>query len=234
MANDDDAPDPARILKLAMQSLTSAERRRKFRSIDFFEPYPPQLKFFADGAKYHQRLIRGGNQTGKSFCCAAELGYHLCGEYPVNWAGRKFNKPIRAWVVGPTAQLVRDGPQRQLCSRQGEYGTGTIPLTALAATGRPIMVPGGSGGIDTLKTTHKTNNVIDGISSCTFKSFEMRSEKMSSRERRRYMGRRALFRGNLFRITRTNDRDRWHRLPELYATQGWRRTHLPLPQRVFA
>ena len=172
------SPDPARILKLAMQSLTSAERRRKFRSIDFFEPYPPQLKFFADGAKY-QRLIRGGNQTGKAFCCAAELGYHLCGEYPVNWAGRKFNKPIRAWVVGPTAQLVRDGPQRQLCSRQGEYGTGTIPLTALAATGRPIMVPGGSGGIDTLKTTHKTNNVIDGISSCTFKSFEMRSEKTS-------------------------------------------------------
>jgi phage terminase large subunit-like protein len=180
MANDDDAPDPARILKLAMQALTSAERRKKFRSVDFFEPYPPQQKFFADGLKYHQRLIRGGNQTVKSLACAAELSYHLSGEYPINWNGRRFNKPIRAWVVGPTAQLVRDGPQRQLTSRQGEYGTGTIPLTALATCGRPIMVPGGGGGIDTLKTTHKTNNVIDGVSSCTFKSFEMRAEKMSS------------------------------------------------------
>jgi phage terminase large subunit-like protein len=179
MANDD-APDPAKILKLARQALTSAEYRKKFRAIDFFEPYPPQLKFFADGLKYHQRLIRGGNQTGKSRCCAAELGYHLSGEYPISWNGRRFNKPIRAWVVGPTAQLVRDGPQRQLCSSQGEFGTGTIPLTALANAGRPIMVPGGTGAIDTLNVTHKTNGVIDGISSCTFKSFEMRSEKMQT------------------------------------------------------
>jgi phage terminase large subunit-like protein len=31
-----------------------------------------------------------------------------------------------------------------------------------------------------LNVTHRTNSVIDGISSCTFKSFEMRSEKMQT------------------------------------------------------
>jgi len=176
----DDTPDPARVMKLARQSLTSAEYRRKFRFVDFFEPYPPQVKFFADGAKHHQRLLRGGNQTGKSLACAVELSFHLTGEYPPSWTGKRFSKAIRAWVVGPTGQLVRDGPQRQLCSRGGEHGSGTIPLSALANAPKAIMVPGGTGSVDTLYVAHKTNGAADGISSCTFKSFEMRSEKMQA------------------------------------------------------
>jgi phage terminase large subunit-like protein len=87
-------------------------------------------------------------------------------------------KPTRGWVVGPSVQLVRDGPQRQLCSRQGEFGSGTIPLTAMV--GRPIMIPGGVQAIDTLTVTHLTNGVADGQSSVTFKSFEQRSEKLQS------------------------------------------------------
>src|SRR3974390_3047312 len=140
----DDAPDPQRLLKLARQALTSSDFRRSYHLADFFgerEFYEPQLKFFADGASKHQRLLRGGNQVGKSFACAFELSLHMTGQYPRWWKGRRFDKPVRCWVVGPTAQLVRDGPQRQLCSRQGEFGTGTIPLAAFS--GRPIMVPGG-------------------------------------------------------------------------------------------
>jgi len=97
---------------------------------------------------------------------------------PKWWIGRKFNKPTRGWIVGPTAQLVRDGPQRQLCARQGKFGTGTIPLASFA--GKPVMVPGGTGSIDTLSTAHETDGVRDGISTATFKSFEMRSEKMQA------------------------------------------------------
>src|SRR6516165_225387 len=81
---------------------------------------------------------------------------------PKWWIGRKFNKPTRGWIVGPTAQLVRDGPQRQLCARQGKFGTGTIPLASFA--GKPVMVPGGTGSIDTLSTAHETDGVRDGIS----------------------------------------------------------------------
>jgi phage terminase large subunit-like protein len=178
---DDDAPDPVRILKLARQALTSSEFRKKFSLIDFWGPkefYPPQLKFFADGARYHQRLVRGGNQVGKSFACAFEVALHLTGQYPAWWNGRRFDKPTRGWIIGPTAQLVRDGPQRQVCTRQGEFGSGTIPLAAFAS--RPVMIPGGTGGIDTLTTHHATNGERDGQSSATFKSFEMRAEKLQA------------------------------------------------------
>src|SRR5262245_54414794 len=178
---DDDAPDPPKLLKLARQALTSSEFRKKFSLIDFWGPaqfYEPQLKFFADGARYHQRLLRGGNQVGKSFACAFEVALHLTGQYPTWWQGRRFSKPTRGWVIGPTAQLVRDGPQRQLCSRQGEFGTGTIGLANFAS--KPVMIPGGTGGIDTLTTHHAIDGVRSGLSTATFKSFEMRAEKLQA------------------------------------------------------
>jgi phage terminase large subunit-like protein len=42
------------------------------------------------------------------------------------------------------------------------------------------MVPGGTACVDTLSVTHETNGVRDGVSTCTFKSFEQRSEKMQA------------------------------------------------------
>jgi phage terminase large subunit-like protein len=177
----DDAPDPAKLLKLARQSLTSAELRKKFHMADFFGPeqfYEPQLKHFAAGTTHHQRLLRGGNQVGKSFACAFEASLHMTGQYPRWWRGKRFNRPTRGWIVGVTAQLTRDGPQRQMVSKQGEFGTGTIPLAAIA--GRPIMVPGGTGAIDTLNVAHETDGVRDGVSTATFKSFEQGAAKMQS------------------------------------------------------
>jgi hypothetical protein len=221
---DETAPDPAALLKLARQALSSAEYRKKFAMADFWGPaefYPPQLNFFAAGAKYHQRLIRGGNQVGKSFSAAFEASLHMSGAYPSWWCGKRFTKPTRGWVIGPTAQLVRDGPQRQLCSKGGEFGTGTIPLASFA--GKPVMVPGGTGSIDTLSVSHQTAGKRDGISTCTFKSFEMRSEKMQS-ESVDWIW--------IDERCSPHDRDRRHPVPVLHSAEGWRRAHLSLPQRV--
>src|ERR1700694_1720699 len=172
MATDDDAPDPARTVKLARQALTSAEFRKRFHLLDFWGPaelYPPQLEFFAKGATHRQRLIRGGNQVGKSFGCALEDAWHLTGQYPSWWRGRRFKKPVRAWVVGHSLHSVRDGGKKQLTAKQGEFGSGTIAPTAFV--GKPIMIPGGTGGIDTLTVAHQTDGKSDGVSTLTFKSF---------------------------------------------------------------
>ena len=90
---DNEAPDPAKILKLARQAMTSAEYRRKFHMADFWgqaEWYESQLRFFAAGAKHHQRL------NGKSFPCAYEAALHMTGVSRVapNWRAAR-NSSLR-------------------------------------------------------------------------------------------------------------------------------------------
>ena len=75
--------------------------------------------------------------------------------------------------------LVRDGIQTQLVGGfDSDFGTGTIPLDAFSR--QPIMVAGGSKAIDTLFVTHQTDGKIDGVSTATFKSFEMQRERLQS------------------------------------------------------
>jgi phage terminase large subunit-like protein len=131
--------------------------------------------FMAGSSGVHQRLIYGGNQSGKTLSCAAEVAWHLTGDYPDFWTGKRFTKPIRVWAVGESAQLVRDTLQKKLCGEQ-EFGTGVIPLESFGK--KPIMVPGGTSAIDTMFVTHQTDGIADGTSSLTFKSFEMRRQKL--------------------------------------------------------
>ena len=105
----DDIPDPQGVLRLARRTMSSAERRRKYRRLDFMDAsfwYRTQLAFFAAGGSgLHQRLIYGGNQTGKTLSCAAEVSWHATGAYPDWWTGKRYDKPIRGWVVGESSTL---------------------------------------------------------------------------------------------------------------------------------
>ena len=177
----EEIPDPQALIRLARQTLSSSERRKKYRRIDFLDQsfwYPSQKAFFMAGSSgVHQRLIYGGNQGGKTICAGAEASWHLTGAYPDWWTGKRFDKPIRAWAVGESGQLVRDSLQKKLCG-DDEFGTGLIPLESFGK--KPIMVPGGTGAIDTMFITHAMDGITDGTSSLTFKSFEMRREKLQS------------------------------------------------------
>ena len=175
----EETPDPQALIRLARQTLSSSERRKRYRRIDFLDQsywYPSQKAFFMAGSSgVHQRLIYGGNQSGKTLSCAAEVAWHLTGDYPDWWTGKRFTKPIRVWAVGESGQLVRDTLQKKLCG-DDEFGTGVIPLESFGK--KPIMVPGGTGAIDTMFVTHQTDGITDGTSSLTFKSFEMRRQKL--------------------------------------------------------
>ena len=105
----EDTPDPAKIMRLAKQALTSSEYRKKFHAADFFGPqefYEPQMKFFAEG---RDCITRG--------CCAAATRLERAflprfrsipaHDRPIpEMVAREeiYSKLTRGWIVGVTAQ----------------------------------------------------------------------------------------------------------------------------------
>ena len=168
-------------LREILDTLEAAANLQRYRKIDFFQPYPKQKDFLRLGKTKRERLLMAGNQQGKTYCGAAEAAYHLTGEYPVWWGGRVFTKPVSWWVCGETSVLVRDGPQKLLCGTPGvedDFGTGLIPKESFVD--RPSLARGVTDAYDTIQVRHKTNGVEDGISVCTFKSYEQGRPKFQS------------------------------------------------------
>ena len=114
-----------------------------------------------------------GNQQGKTETGAAELAYHLTGEYPDDWMGRRFDHPVRAWICGESSVVVRDVQQKKLCGNPGveaDFGTGMIPKERFID--KPSMGRGVTDAYDMVQVEHRTNGVVDGVSVAVFKSYE--------------------------------------------------------------
>lgn len=130
-----------------------------------YKPYAKQLEFHAAGAWCRERLLRAGNQVGKSFCAGAEAAFHLTGEYPKWWAGRRWDRPTVVWASGETGEATRDNPQRVLLGLPGEEGTGMIPHRCL--TNEYGMASGTANLYDYIKVQH----VSGGVSMLRFKYY---------------------------------------------------------------
>jgi phage terminase large subunit-like protein len=105
-----------------------------------YSPYEKQELFHSFGATYRERLLRAGNQNGKSFCVGAEAAYHLTGNYPDWWAGRRWDRPTVVWASGETGEATRDNPQRVLLGNPKEEGTGAIPARCIGDRGMAMGV----------------------------------------------------------------------------------------------
>jgi phage terminase large subunit-like protein len=166
----EELPNDEQLLK-ALQS----ERQRRFSEfrLKYFIPYPKQKAFFDAGAKHRERLFMAGNRCGKTECGAAEMAYHLTGLYPPDWAGKRFDKPIRAWAAGVTGESARDVVQEKLIGpplRRADWGQGLIPKHCL---GEISMAKGINDLIDSVSVKH----VSGGNSDLQFKSYAAGREK---------------------------------------------------------
>ena len=99
----------------------------RYRRLELYRPYPKQMQFHSQGATKRKRCLMAGNQVGKTYSAAAEVGIHLTGKYPDWWEGRRFSYPPRCWAGGPNSEHVRDNIQRLLFGRPDERGTGSVP-----------------------------------------------------------------------------------------------------------
>jgi phage terminase large subunit-like protein len=135
--------------------------------------YPKQMRHFQLGATYDERALFGGNRTGKTHAGAFEDTLHLTGLYPEWWEGRRFDRPIGAWVATDTAKGVRDILQEKFCGEPGVpslLGTAMIPIDLFA--GDPTSKHGIANAYESVFVHHHTNGVYDGISSLSFKSYD--------------------------------------------------------------
>lgn len=152
-----------------LETLEAIEYRKKYRTFDYFQPYPKQVEFYSLGAVKRERLLIAGNQNGKTHAGAFEATCHLTGEYPAWWKGRRFDRPTKGWIAGETSTVVRDVQQKKLCGEPGveeAYGTGMIPKDAFAD--KPSLARGVTDAYDTIQVRHKSG----GVSVARFKSYE--------------------------------------------------------------
>jgi phage terminase large subunit-like protein len=152
----------------AIKAQRAAENR-----LAHYVPYLKQRAFHEAGAKHRERLLMCANRFGKTMCGSAELAFHLTGDYPEWWRGKRFDKPVRAWAAGVTAETTREVLQEKLIGppfREAEWGTGMIPKAAIAGVATSRGIPA---AIDTVSVRH----VSGGLSSLQFKSYERGREK---------------------------------------------------------
>ena len=161
--------DKEKVLEL----LQEKQRRIETRRIEQYDPYDYQTKFHTEGQGCPQRILMAANRVGKTYCGAAETAYHLTGNYPEWWQGRRFNKPIRAWAAGESNDTTRDIIQKELFGNPQDptkKGTGSVPLDNIVET---VRKPGVPNAFSSVLVKHKSG----GNSQISFKAYEQGFEK---------------------------------------------------------
>lgn len=144
----------------------------QFKLADY-TPYPKQLDFHRAGAdpKVRERLLKAGNQLGKTLAAAFEAAMHLTGLYPDGWEGATFPHPTTGWAASETSQGTRDTVQRLLLGPVGAWGTGAIPAETIIDIKRAAH--GVSDAVETILVRH----VDGGISRVTLKTYDQGRER---------------------------------------------------------
>jgi phage terminase large subunit-like protein len=142
----------------------------QYTRLALYQPYEKQKAFHAAGVSFRERLLRAGNQNGKTFCGGCEGAYHLTGDYPSWWTGRRFDVPIMMWAAGVTGETTRDNVQRVLLGPLGELGAGSVPKDRIVDTA-PAR------GIADLLDYAKIRHVSGGLSTLRFKYYEQGRQK---------------------------------------------------------
>jgi phage terminase large subunit-like protein len=175
----EEGPDPNEVRRHAKKMFTEMQYRKKYRRIDFYTPNFKQEEFHNLTAS--EKMIRAGNQLGKTQSAAAQMTMDSLALYPNWYKGRKFLVPPKierpydfiGWYGCTTSGKTRDGAQVKLLGdvrQQGGLGTGLIPLDNIV--GKPTMARGIADFVDTVSLRRETG----GTAILRGKTFEMGRE----------------------------------------------------------
>jgi phage terminase large subunit-like protein len=123
------------------------------------------MEFFKAGETERERAFMAANRVGKSSSGGGyETALHLTGLYPDWWEGRRFDRPIRAWVGGDTNETIREINQPILFGDAAAIGTGLIRAHLID---RIVYRRGSADAVESARIRH-----VDGISTVLLKSYE--------------------------------------------------------------
>lgn len=162
----------------ALEKLQQIERRKETNKLEYYTPYPWQIKFhnavgFKTDKPATEKAAITANQVGKTTGAAMEVAFHLTGIYPDWYEGTRFRIPVDWIVAGNTNEVTRDICQSELLGDpkdESKFGTGTIPRHLLGPTTRKPGVPN---AFETVQVKH----VSGRWSSISFKCYEQGPKK---------------------------------------------------------
>lgn len=138
-----------------------------------YKPYPWQKEFHEAGIVNPERMLMAANRVGKTMSAGSEIAFHLTGEYPEWWTGRKFLAPTLVWTGSPTNETSRDIVQAELLGGLGEkMGTGLVPRARLVGQPKTRQA-----GVKDVIDTFAVRHVSGGLSMCNLKTYEQGWQK---------------------------------------------------------
>lgn len=164
--------------------LEEKAKRIKYRQIDTFfqdkgpfrrELYPKQLEFFRAGKNHSQRAFIAANRCGKTAAGLYEVVLHLTGLYPEWWEGKRFDRPIDAWIVSLDTKQMLSSTQKTLFGDFRDRGTGILPREATQDANGELMTWNMAGVPNTVGQC-RVKHVSGGFSTIEFKTCEQGRE----------------------------------------------------------
>lgn len=150
--------------------------------------YPKAGEYFYPEAPELRHIVRHSDPTTFEHTEAlgflenlSELDLFGADIYPQGWQGRRFNRPISAWVGGKSSKETRDIVQAALLGDpedRGKLGTGSIPKADLVE-GSFTRLTGVPNAYDTCMIEHQSG----GKSRLGFKSFDQGRERWQGTKR---------------------------------------------------
>jgi len=155
--------------KLALLDILKEKARRadvyRYKTM-FSGLYEWQQEFIKLTKEFSAVCLCAANRIGKTYTGTYIDSIHLMGEYPKDWEGHKFDRGVRAWLLGYSGEKTRDLLQQELFGRvvAGELTGGLIPPELIidykAMSGTP-------GALREVRVKHSSG----GISTCQFWSY---------------------------------------------------------------
>jgi phage terminase large subunit-like protein len=160
-------------LLMKYKLLLQLKQIKEDNKINYFKPYPWQLKFWEQTKTKKQLMIKAAVRVGKTDTVVIPAACWLTNTYPEYWSGYVFDYPICCYVLGQSHDQLKRVLQKKLLGEfdyvKGRFSGGWIPSKYISTNPKHLDWNGAiKGGIRSIRIKTK----FGGYSALYFFSYE--------------------------------------------------------------